>query len=68
MVISATPTFFFHALTISSLPLAKSFEEVQGAVAELIGDRILIGHAIQNDLKVCIPPSLGVAVQILSSS
>jgi len=30
---------------------AKSFEEVQGAVSELIKDRILIGHAIQNDLK-----------------
>jgi DNA polymerase III epsilon subunit-like protein len=32
---------------------AKTFEEVQGAVAELTKDRILIGHAIQNDLKVC---------------
>ena len=31
---------------------AKSFEEVQGAVAELMKDRILVGHAIQNDLKV----------------
>jgi len=30
---------------------AKAFEEVQRAVAELIKDRILIGHAIQNDLK-----------------
>jgi len=30
---------------------AKTFEEVQGAVAELMTDRILIGHAIQNDLK-----------------
>jgi len=30
---------------------AKSFEEVQGAVAELIKDRIIVGHAIQNDLK-----------------
>jgi len=54
MVIFATPTFVFRALTISSLPLAKSFEEVQGAVAELIKERILVGHAIQNDLKVCI--------------
>ena len=58
MVISAIPTFVFHALIISLLPLAKSFEEVQGAVAELIKDRIVVGHAIQNDLKVCIfPPS-----------
>jgi RNA exonuclease 4 len=32
---------------------AKTFEEVQGAVAGLIKSRILIGHAIQNDLKVC---------------
>jgi RNA exonuclease 4 len=31
---------------------AKTFEEVQGAVAELMKDRIVIGHAIQNDLKV----------------
>jgi len=30
---------------------AKTFEEVQGAVAELFKARILIGHAIQNDLK-----------------
>jgi len=30
---------------------AKTFEEVQHAVAELIKGRILIGHAIQNDLK-----------------
>jgi hypothetical protein len=37
---------------IPSLPTAKSSEEVQGAVSELIKDRILIGHAIQNDLKV----------------
>ncbi|KAI9465673.1 ribonuclease H-like domain-containing protein [Lactarius psammicola] len=30
---------------------AKTFEEVQGIVAELIKDRIVVGHAIQNDLK-----------------
>ncbi|KAI9441198.1 ribonuclease H-like domain-containing protein [Lactarius indigo] len=30
---------------------AKTFEEVQGLVAELIEDRIVVGHAIQNDLK-----------------
>jgi RNA exonuclease 4 len=30
---------------------AKTFEEVQGVVAELMKDRILVGHAIQNDLK-----------------
>ncbi|KXN82666.1 RNA exonuclease 4, partial [Leucoagaricus sp. SymC.cos] len=30
---------------------AKPFEEVQKQVAELIKDRILIGHAVHNDLK-----------------
>ncbi|KAN0116100.1 Ribonuclease H-like domain containing protein [Russula decolorans] len=30
---------------------AKTFEEVQGVVAELMNDRILVGHAVQNDLK-----------------
>lgn len=32
--------------------IAKSFEEVQKMVADLTKDRILIGHAIHNDLKV----------------
>lgn len=32
---------------------ATSFEEVQAKVADIIKDRILIGHAIHNDLKVC---------------
>jgi hypothetical protein len=31
---------------------AKTFEEIQGVVAELMKDRTVIGHAIQNDLKV----------------
>ncbi|KAK9461972.1 ribonuclease H-like domain-containing protein [Lipomyces oligophaga] len=31
---------------------AKSFREVQYKVAEILKDRILIGHAIQNDLKI----------------
>ena len=39
-------------LTVFPLFPAKTFEEVQSAVAELMNDRILIGHAIQNDLKV----------------
>jgi len=30
---------------------AKTFEEVQSSVAGLMKDRIVIGHAIQNDLK-----------------
>jgi len=40
---------FLHALTVSP---AKTFEEVQAAVAEFMKDRVVIGHAIQNDLKV----------------
>lgn len=35
-----------------TLPLAKPFEEVQKRVAALTKDRILVGHAIHNDLKV----------------
>lgn len=38
-----------HGLIVSP---AKIFEEVQALVAELMKDRILVGHAIQNDLKV----------------
>ncbi|KAI0332925.1 ribonuclease H-like protein [Cubamyces sp. BRFM 1775] len=30
---------------------AKSFEEVQKQVADLLKDRILVGHAVHNDLK-----------------
>ena len=41
-----------YVLTVSLLFPAKTFEEVQGAVAELMKDRIVIGHAIHNDLKV----------------
>ena len=32
--------------------IAKPFDEVQRTVADLIKDRILVGHAIYNDLKV----------------
>lgn len=35
------------------LPLAKPFAEVQEKVADLLKDRILVGHAVHNDLKVC---------------
>jgi hypothetical protein len=31
---------------------AKPFDAVQKQVAELLKDRILIGHAVYNDLKV----------------
>lgn len=30
---------------------AKTFEEVQGIIGELVKDRIIVGHAIQHDLK-----------------
>lgn len=36
-------------LTIST---AKPFVEVQKLVADLLKDRILVGHAVHNDLKV----------------
>jgi len=35
-----------------TLPLAKPFEEVQKRVAALTKDRILVGHAVHNDLRV----------------
>jgi RNA exonuclease 4 len=41
-----------HGLTASLLFPAKTFEEVQSAVSELMKDRIVVGHAIQNDFKV----------------
>jgi DNA polymerase III epsilon subunit-like protein len=31
---------------------AATFEEVQKQTAALLKDRILVGHAVQNDLKV----------------
>ena len=31
---------------------AKPFEEVQKQVADLLDNRILVGHAVHNDLKV----------------
>lgn len=32
---------------------AISFEDVQKRVAELLKGRILVGHAVHNDLQVC---------------
>lgn len=32
--------------------IAKPFEEVQKQVADLVKDKILIGHAVHHDLKV----------------
>ena len=34
---------------------ARPFDEVQKKVADLLKDRILVGHAVYNDLKVCLP-------------
>ena len=34
--------------------VAKPFEEVQKTVNDLLDGRILIGHAVHNDLKVLI--------------
>lgn len=34
---------------------APTFEEVQKTVAGLVDGRILVGHAIDNDLKVSLP-------------
>ncbi|RUS15828.1 ribonuclease H-like domain-containing protein, partial [Endogone sp. FLAS-F59071] len=37
---------------ISSCPAAPTFKEVQAEVAALLKDRVLVGHAVENDLKV----------------
>ena len=36
----------------SNLREAAAFEEVQAQVAELLKGRIVVGHAIENDLEV----------------
>ncbi|KAJ3554617.1 hypothetical protein NM688_g3015 [Phlebia brevispora] len=41
----------FSGIRPKDLANAKTFEEVQKQVAALVKDRILIGHAINNDLK-----------------
>ena len=43
----------FHLHAINLFPIAKPFVEVQKQVAELLIDRVLVGHAVFNDLKVC---------------
>lgn len=37
-------------MTVSK-PAAKPFMEVQRRVADLLQDKILVGHAVSNDLK-----------------
>ncbi|KAF8873942.1 ribonuclease H-like domain-containing protein [Infundibulicybe gibba] len=41
----------FSGIRPTDLVDAKTFEEVQKRVAELLKDRILVGHAVHNDLK-----------------
>lgn len=41
-----------HPGIANKLRIAKPFEEIQKQVADLLKDRILIGHAVYNDLKV----------------
>ena len=40
-----------HPHSWPSLRSARPFEEVQKEVADLLKDRILVGHAVHNDLK-----------------
>ncbi|KFX93792.1 hypothetical protein O988_02021 [Pseudogymnoascus sp. VKM F-3808] len=35
-----------------NMPTARSFEDVQASVAEILKDSVLVGHAIKNDLDV----------------
>jgi RNA exonuclease 4 len=42
----------FSGVSPKNMATARSFTEVQVAVANIIKDRILVGHAIQNDLEV----------------
>ncbi|EIW54533.1 uncharacterized protein TRAVEDRAFT_173759 [Trametes versicolor FP-101664 SS1] len=41
----------FSGIRPADMVNAKSFEEVQKTVADLLKDRILVGHAVHNDLK-----------------
>lgn len=34
-----------------NMPTARSFEEVQADVAQILKDRVLVGHAVKNDLE-----------------
>ncbi|KAF9465192.1 ribonuclease H-like domain-containing protein [Collybia nuda] len=41
----------FSGIRASDMIKAKPFEEIQKQVADLVKDRILVGHAVYNDLK-----------------
>ncbi len=43
-----------YILFIMFVFLGEDFLTVQKEVADLIKGRILVGHALQNDMKVCI--------------
>ena len=47
--------------------LAKPFEEVQKRVSDLLKDKILVGHAVHNDLKVRMVHSLQPLFKYFSS-
>lgn len=52
-MIDGEPSDVFICRRISeALHLARPFAEVQKQIAELLKDRILVGHAVHNDLKV----------------
>lgn len=50
MINGGCPVATFHIKLICDL--AKPFLEIQQQVADLLKDRILVGHAVFNDLKV----------------
>jgi RNA exonuclease 4 len=45
-----TPTRYINSLLIHNA--AKSFSEVQKKVSDLLKDKVLVGHAVHNDLQV----------------
>lgn len=54
-----TPIGRAFILTESDDTIAPTFKEVQQKVADIIKDRILVGHAVYNDLKVISGKSRG---------
>ncbi|KAJ8088438.1 3'-5' exonuclease [Marasmius tenuissimus] len=47
---------------------AKPFDTVQKQVADLLKDKILVGHAVHNDLKACLPTQLEASTRSHSTS
>ncbi|KAJ3995117.1 ribonuclease H-like domain-containing protein [Lentinula boryana] len=46
----------YSGIRESDMKKAKPFDQIQKRVADLIQDRILVGHAVHNDLKACRNP------------